>query len=151
MSYKDDLVMKIATSNSCELVALQYQALIENTEDLKNFILQKDDKNSFEKLDKIRDIISNLIASLGEENTDFREKTIDLYLYIVKSLNYAKIKKDTKDIPKIIGMFQTLRDAWNTAGEKLEDNENLKNISNAITYGKTDINIQGSTSDFGRG
>lgn len=46
MSYKEDLAIKIATGNSCELVALQYQALIENVQDLGKYI----NKNDKEKL-----------------------------------------------------------------------------------------------------
>ena len=35
MSYKDNLIEKVATANSFELVALLYQALIEEVEELK--------------------------------------------------------------------------------------------------------------------
>ena len=84
MSYKDDLLMKIATSNECDLVALQYQALIELTEDLKKSIDGKEYDSSDEILDKIRDIISNLMASLSTD--EFSQKTKSIYLYINNQL-----------------------------------------------------------------
>lgn len=153
MSYRDNLAMKIATANSFELVVLQYQALIENTQDLKIFIEQNDKVKSFEKLDKIRDILSNLIASLGKEEDEFKQNTIDLYLYINKTLNEASIKRDLSNITRIIDIFETLRDAWYEANKNLNPNSKRpvsKNIYNDVTYGKKVIDVQGSINDFGR-
>lgn len=153
MSYRDNLAMKIATANSFELVVLQYQALIENTQDLKIFIEQNDKVKSFEKLDKIRDILSNLIASLGKEEDEFKQNTIDLYLYINKTLNEASIKRDLSNITRVINIFETLRDAWYEANKNLNPNSKRpvsKNIYNDVTYGKKVIDVQGSINDFGR-
>ncbi|MGP1567814.1 MAG: flagellar export chaperone FliS [Peptoanaerobacter stomatis] len=151
MSYKEDLAIKIATGNSCELVALQYQALIENVQDLGKYINQNDKEKTFATSDKIRDILSNLIATLGDDNNDFKNASIDLYLYINRVVNNAVIKKDTSEISSVIKIFETLRDAWYSAGANMSDKNEHKNLSKGITYGKTDVNISGSTSDLGRG
>ena len=42
MSYKDDLAVKIATYTGEQMVALAYEAMIENLEDAKNAIINKD-------------------------------------------------------------------------------------------------------------
>ena len=151
MSYKEDLAIKIATGNSCELVALQYQALIENVQDLGKYINKNDKEKTFAASDKIRDILSNLIVTLGDDNNDFKNASIDLYLYINRVVNNAVIKKDTSEISGIIKIFETLRDAWYSAGANMSDKNEHKNLSKGITYGKTDVNISGSTSDLGRG
>ena len=41
MSYKDDLAVKIATYTGEQMVALAYEAMIENLEDAKNAIKNK--------------------------------------------------------------------------------------------------------------
>jgi flagellar protein fliS len=149
MSYKDDLVMKIATSNSCELVALQYQALIENTEDLKKYISEKNITKVDNKADKIRQIIAHLISSLGDEKSEFKDKSIDLYLYINQTMTNAIISLDSDKLDSIIKIFATQRDAWLFAGKNIDNTNKNVNISNAVTYGKKDVNINGSTTDFG--
>ena len=51
---------------------------------------------------------------------------------------------------EIVKIFMKLRDAWITAsGNVFEKNKNT-NISNAVTYGKNDVNISGSMRDFGK-
>ena len=151
MSYKDELAVKIATGNSCELVALQYQALIENTQDLEKYISKDDKEKIFASSDKIRDILSNLISTLGDDNNEFKNASIDLYLYINRVINNLVIKKDTSETESIVKMLETLRDAWYSAGTNISDKNEHKNLSKGITYGKTDVNISGSTSDLGRG
>ena len=42
MSYKDDLAVKIATYTGEQMVALAYEAMIENLEDAKKAIKNKD-------------------------------------------------------------------------------------------------------------
>ena len=74
MSYKDNLIEKIATANSFELVALLYQALIEEVEELKIAIRDENKKDMDAITDRVRDILAHLIATLGEENTEFKEK-----------------------------------------------------------------------------
>lgn len=147
MSYKDDLLMKIATSNECDLVALQYQALIELTEDLKKSIDGKEYDSSDEILDKIRDIISNLMASLSTD--EFSQKTKSIYLYINNQLTKQFIDKNTDKIDTIINIFSQLRDAWSSVGANFKSEIN-KNVTNLGTYGKKDINVQGSLGDFGK-
>ena len=65
-----------------------------------------------------------------------------------KVLSY--IDKKTEKLDEIVKIFMKLRDAWITAsGNVFEKNKNT-NISNAVTYGKNDVNISGSMRDFGK-
>ena len=64
MSYKDNLIEKIATANSFELVALLYQALIDGVEELKIAIRDENKSDMEARTDKVRDILAHLIATL---------------------------------------------------------------------------------------
>ena len=150
MSYKDNLIEKVATANSFELVALLYQALIEEVGELKLAITNdnKDEMNI--RANKVRDILAHLIATLGDEDSEFKEKSIELYIYINEMVGKSYIDKKTEKLDEIVKIFMKLRDAWITAsGNVFEKNKNT-NISNAVTYGKNDVNISGSMRDFGK-
>lgn len=150
MSYKDNLIEKIATANSFELVALLYQALIEEVEELKIAIRDENKKDMDAITDRVRDILAHLIATLGEENTEFKEKSIELYLYINETVGECYIDKKTEKLDDVIKVFIKLRDAWTSASGNVFEKKNNPNISNAVTYGKKDINISGSMNDFGK-
>ena len=53
-------------------------------------------------------------------------------------------------IHDVIKVFIKLRDAWTSASGNVFEKKNNLNISNAVTYGKKDINISGSMNDFGK-
>lgn len=150
MSYKDNLIEKIATANSFELVALLYQALIDEVEELKIAIRDENKSDMDARTDKVRDILAHLIATLGEENTEFKEKSIELYLYINETVGECYIDKKTEKLDDVIEVFIKLRDAWTAASGNVFEKKNNPNISNAVTYGKKDVNISGSMNDFGK-
>ena len=150
MSYKDNLIEKIATANSFELVALLYQALIDEVEELKIAIRDENKKDMDAITDRVRDILAHLIATLGEENTEFKEKSIELYLYINETVGECYLDKKTEKLDDVIKVFIKLRDAWTSASGNVFEKKNNLNISNAVTYGKKDINISGSMNDFGK-
>ena len=150
MSYNDNLIEKIATANSFELVALLYQALIDEVEELKIAIRDENKSDMDARTDKVRDILAHLIATLGEENTEFKEKSIELYLYINETVGECYIDKKTEKLDDVIKVFVKLRDAWTAASGNVFEKKNNPNISNAVTYGKKDVNISGSMNDFGK-
>lgn len=147
MSYKDDLVMKIATSNNCELIGLQYEAIIENIQELKIAIEENQKEVAERKSDKIREIIANLISSLGEEQSEFRDKSVNMYFYINGVITDVSIKKNIGALENIIQICNEQREAWYDAGKKMRADGNQ--TASAYTYGKTDVNINASIKDFG--
>ena len=150
MSYKNNFFEKNKITNSFELVALLYQALIDEVEELKIAIRDENKKDMDAITDRVRDILAHLIATLGEENTEFKEKSIELYLYINETVGECYIDKKTEKLDDVIKVFIKLRDAWTSASGNVFEKKNNLNISNAVTYGKKDINISGSMNDFGK-
>lgn len=147
MSYKDDLAMKVATSNEFELVALQYQALSELTQGLEHNIKNAEKDEMEKKLDKIREILSNLMSTLTYD--EFSQNTKSLYVYAVKVLSDQAVKMQTDKISHINKIFTELRDAWAKSGTG-KSSELNKLVNNSGTYGRNDINLNGSLSDFGK-
>ena len=96
MSYKDDLAVKIATYTGEQMVALAYEAMIENLEDAKKAIINKDIDLLNDKIDHNREIISHLTATMGEEEDNVSLTTKQLYLYINKLMTDSVIRKDTQ-------------------------------------------------------
>lgn len=151
MSYKDDLSYKIATYSGSRLVALQYQAIIENLEDIKKTFSSED--INLEKinylLDKNRDIFANLMINL-DEPTEFNIKTKNLYIYFIKQTDLALIHQDMSYIDSIIPLLISTMNAWETVADKDSSfmDKNTEDISVGATYGKTDINVFGSKNQW---
>lgn len=147
MSYKDDLSYKIATYSGPRLVALQYQAIIENLQHIKDIATsQNADKDRLNfLLDKNRDIFSNLMVSL-EEPTQFNIKTKSLYLYAVNQTDIALIQGDMSLIDNIIRLLDSTMKSWETVADRQGSEDG--NMSVGATYGKKDINIYGSKNQW---
>ena len=91
-----------------------------------------------------RDIIDSIKKAKSKNN-----QLNELYLYINQTMTNAIISLDSDKLDSIIKIFATQRDAWLFAGKNIDNTNKNVNISNAVTYGKKDVNINGSTTDFG--
>ena len=162
MSYKDDLAVKIATYTGEQMVALAYEAMIENLEDAKNAILNKDLDLLNDKIDHNREIISHLNATMGEEEDDVSLTTKQLYLYINKLMTDSVIRKDTQILDEAIKIIIPLRDGWRELSKQLQELEAQKapsiqsksvrpNVYAGMTYGKSDISIYSDSKDWDKG
>ena len=162
MSYKDDLAVKIATYTGEQMVALAYEAMIENLEDAKNAIINKDLDLLNDKIDHNREIISHLTATMGEEEDDVSLTTKQLYIYINKLMTDSVIRKDTQILDEAIKIIIPLRDGWRELSKQLQELEAQKapsiqsksarpNVYAGMTYGKNDISIYSDSKDWDKG
>jgi flagellar protein FliS len=162
MSYKDDLAVKIATYTGEQMVALAYEAMIENLEDAKNAIINKDLDLLNDKIDHNREIISHLTATMGEEEDNVSLTTKQLYLYINKLMTDSVIRKDTQILDEAIKIIIPLRDGWRELSKQLQELEAKKapsiqsksarpNVYAGMTYGKSDISIYSDSKDWDKG
>lgn len=144
MSYKENLSYKLQNYNGPRLVGLQYEAIIENLNEIKNIASSENiDKNRISLLlDNNRDIFSNLMVGL-KENNEFNNKTKSLYLYFIKETEEALINKDMSKIEKIISLLESTKNAWEKIAENIEKDMDIsKNKHNiGATYSKNDVNI----------
>ena len=162
MSYKDDLAVKIATYTGEQMVALAYEAMIENLEDAKKAIINKDIDLLNDKIDHNREIISHLTATMGEEEDDVSLTTKQLYIYINKLMTGSVIRKDTQILDEAIKIIIPLRDGWRELSKQLQELEAQKapsiqsksvrpNVYAGMTYGKSDISIYSDSKDWDKG
>ena len=162
MSYKDDLAVKIATYTGEQMVALAYEAMIENLEDAKKAIINKDIDLLNDKIDHNREIISHLTATMGEEEDDVSLTTKQLYIYINKLMTDSVIRKDTQILDEAIKIIIPLRDGWRELSKQLQELEAQKapsiqsksvrpNVYAGMTYGKSDISIYSDSKDWDKG
>ena len=87
MSFKDDLTVKLATYTGEQMVALAYDAMIENLENAKKMISSNNEQILNDKIDHNREILAHLTATMGEEDDEISITTKQLYIYINKLIN----------------------------------------------------------------
>ncbi len=156
MSYKDDLALKISTYSGEQMVALAYDAVMENMEQAV-WALSNSQMDIVDKMtDHNREILAHLTASLGEQEDEASLTTKQLYLYINRLMTEAVIKKNPHHFMEASKILMPLRDGWRELSIKLEELENssgspvhpAKNVYAGMTYGKTDINIHADSKDW---
>lgn len=160
MSYKDDLGVKIATYSGEQMVALAYEALIENLEEASKLIKTGNREEVSKLLDHNREIISHLTATMGEEEDEVSFTTKQIYLYVNRLMTegYNKIRPELfEEGAKVL---TPLKDGWHELSmelEKIEKEKDVKSSGNTkkvyagATYGKQDINIYSDSQNWDKG
>lgn len=160
MSFRDDLTVKLATYTGEQMVALAYDAMIENLEDAKRAITSNDKQTLNEKVDHNREIIAHLTATLGEEDDEISITTKQLYIYINKLITDGVMRSSIEPFDEAIKIILPLRDGWKELSQKLMALESQKvpsaktsknNVYTGITYGKEDISIYSDSKDWEKG
>lgn len=143
MKYQEDLALKVQTYSGPGLVALQYQAISEHLEELKLCIEKKDEDSSNSHMNKIREILANLMVYLGCED-EFDLKTRSLYLYINEKMTDAFLKKNPEMLEDLIEKSNALKSAWEEAGINLGAGSE-KQAAVGATYSKAgaDVYLEG--------
>ena len=162
MSYKDELAVKIATYSGEQMVALAYEALIENLQDAKEAINLKEKDILNEKINHNREILAHLTATLGIEEDEVSLTTKQLYLYINKLMTDGVMRYNIAAIDEAIKIIIPLRDGWRELSLKLMELESQKMQSNqsksekasvytGMTYGKSDVSIYSDSKNWEKG
>ena len=139
MSYKDELAVKIATYSGEQMVALAYEALIENLQDAKEAINLKEKDILNEKIDHNREILAHLTATLGIEEDEVSLTTKQLYLYINKLMTDGVMRYNIAAIDEAIKIIIPLRDGWRELSLKLMELESQKMQSNQSKSEKASV------------
>lgn len=161
MSVRDDLTVKLATYTGEQMVALAYDAIIENLEDAKKTINLSDSQIVKDKIDHNREILAHLTATLGEEEDEISITTKQLYIYINKLMTDGVVRKSIEAFDEAIKIITPLRDGWKELSQKLMDLESKKNtnvkktsknnVYTGITYGKDDVSVYSDSKDWEKG
>lgn len=153
MGFRDDLGMRIATSNGAGLVALLYEGLIEN---MKEIMSNMNDKETIvERLDNSRDILSHLMATLGEDD-ELTLNTKNIYLYVNRLMTEGYNNNSIQKYEEVIKVITPLWEAWNELS--LTDTSKTveapkPSVVAGMTYGRNNMSeyVTGNVKDWDKG
>lgn len=86
----------------------------------REFMLEKDIKRSHECMIKTQDIFLELMATLDRQAGEWAEQIFQVYAFINTSLVSINMKKDTKELDKLIPLIESVRDLWYEVNEKVK-------------------------------
>lgn len=157
MSVREDAGIRVATSNGPGLVALLYEGLIENLEEIS---LRISDSKEYElvneRLENSREILAHLMATLGNDN-EISDNTKSIYMYVNSLMTDGYNKKDKSKFLEAIIVLKPLLEAWREVSEieKSKEDSSIKkpSVVAGMTYGKNNISeyVQGSVKDWDKG
>ena len=101
----------VLTASPAELIVMLYDGLKKDLVLGKRAIARSDAASAHKFLMKAQNIIAELINCL---NMDFQisEELLDIYEFMLKSLETANIQKSEELIDPVIEMTESLREAW---------------------------------------
>lgn len=156
MGFRDDVGVRVATANGAQLVALLYEGLIENLTEIDEILKsQKEVSLLDERLENSREILSHLMATLGENN-ETTLATKSLYMYVNSLMTEGYNKKSREKFEEAKKVLIPVWEAWIEVGKKLEEENSTvdkPSVVAGMTYGKNNISeyVQGSVKDWDKG
>lgn len=140
MEYLSD---RIASANEAQLVAIMYEGLLKKFNDsIEN--IENDNKLALnESINKSRNIIAELIATL-KGDSEITRNYKGIYMYLNKLITKANSSKDIKLLKEAIDIVAPLYEGWTELGDKMFE-ENIQTnketrIVSGMTYGKGHLN-----------
>ena len=111
---------QIKTADQGKLILMMYDGAIIFLQQAREMMKEKDYIGKAEKISKTQDILFELIAALNMEAGSIAKNLKSLYMYMIKRLFDANIKKDTLAIEETIKILSELRIAWEKISSKSE-------------------------------
>ncbi|UCZ54645.1 flagellar export chaperone FliS [Bacillus shivajii] len=121
---------------SQEITALLYEALLDNLEEAKQAIVDKDYVLSNEKMQKANDILHRLGAGINYEAGIIADQLDALYNYMAGRIIQANFKKDEAILDEVITTLQEISSSWQNAMKKNVDNQPKMMKQKASAYEK---------------
>jgi len=119
---KEYLRQGVMTASPAELVVMLYEACVKN---LKLAIISyeesKDICTTNNCLIKAQKIISELLNCL-DMNIGISSQLMEVYIFMLKELRYANIKKELSRVMPIISMLESMRDTWQKVAQQQRKN-----------------------------
>lgn len=138
---KQQFTLRISQANPTEMIVLLYEMLLCYLEEAKQ-ALESDEKELFnEGIRKARGCVNELIASLNMKYSPASELS-SLYIFCLKRLAHAEVKKDSRPLDDIKKIIQPLHDAYqqiapqNTQGPVMN---NSQSVYAGLTYGRNTL------------
>jgi flagellar protein FliS len=104
---------QVSTASGMELVMMLYDGLINFLKDAEKALSEGDYNESERLCNRSRKIIVELLASLSpDKGGEIAENLQKLYLFSLRQLINASIKKETEYIDSVIRIVSSLREGW---------------------------------------
>jgi flagellar secretion chaperone FliS len=130
---KKNIEKRISSANDIELVAILYEALIDNFNDS---ILSIDEKKYDELKDinkNSRDILAELLATL-EGNSEIAINLRQIYIYVNKLITEGENRKDKNSFEMATKIIRPLYEGFSEIGKNIEPK-----VVTGLTYGKSNL------------
>ena len=138
---KQQFTLRISQANPTEMIVILYEMLLCYLEEAKN-AMEAEDMGLFkEGIRKARGCVNELIASLHMEYAPASELS-SLYIFCLKRLAHAEVKKDASPLDDVAKIIQPLHDAYqqiapqNTQGPVMN---NSQSVYAGLTYGRNTL------------
>lgn len=135
---KQKFTLRITEANSTELVVILYEMALSFLQDAKE-AAQKQDWTEFGgAIRKTRGCINELLQSLHMEYEPAKN-LYKLYMFCIRRLAYAQVRKDAKVLDEIEPVLSKLQDAYaqiapnNSSAPVMS---NTQTVYSGLTYGK---------------
>ena len=102
----------VLTANPIDVIVMLYDALKKNILVGRKKIAKNDVQSAHDHLMKAQLIVAELVNSL-DMSYEISENLLDLYEFMIKTLQEANMKKDEKLLEPLLEIVSDLRDAWN--------------------------------------
>lgn len=135
---KQQFTLRISQANSTELVVILYEMALQFLEEAKGAYDVSDFTGYKEAIRKVRGCINELIQSLHMEYEP-APKLLRLYLFCIRRLAYAEVRKTPEVLEEIHMVLTQLHDAYahiaptNTGAPVMS---NTQSVISGLTYGK---------------
>ncbi len=119
---KEYLRQGVMTASPAELVVMLYEACVKNLKlAMISYEESKDICMTNNCLIKAQRIISELLNCL-DMNIDISSQLMEVYVFMLKELRRANIKKEMSLVIPIISMLESMRDTWQQVAQQQRKN-----------------------------
>jgi len=121
---------EIELADQRKLILLLYSRAISLLKEGIKFLKEKDFENSHKNFSKARRIIVELLSSLNLEVGEIAKNLQSLYVYMMKKIMEANLKKSISPAIEVISLLEILKEAWENL--KLESSLKRENNKNFV-------------------
>lgn len=147
---KQHFTLRITRANPTDMIVILYDMTLQFLKEAKEAMETNEETLCKESIRKVRGCINELIQSLHLEY-EIAVNLYKLYMFCIRRLAYAQVRKDVQALTEIEGIISKLKDAYaevaaqNPAAPVMS---NAETVYSGLTYGKgalaEDLSDQGT-------
>jgi len=112
--------MHVSGLNQKELIVLLYTGALKYIDEGRDMILKNDVPETFESLNRARNIFIHLLSTLNmESGGELAVKLSSLYAYFIEKITMANATKKVEELDVVIPLIKSIKESW----EKIDIND----------------------------